>query len=66
MSHSGQHKWHPLCKEQRNVLLSWHVSTELFLSALQKVIQITHEEVSKDVHKQEDMVKKIGLQRYVT
>ncbi|NXJ48577.1 CCD60 protein, partial [Spizaetus tyrannus] len=31
--------------------------------SLQKVIQITHEEVSKDVHKQEDMVKKIGLQR---
>ncbi|KAK0681900.1 CCD60 protein, partial [Pygoscelis papua] len=30
---------------------------------LQKVIQITHEEVSKDVRKQEDMVKKIGLQR---
>ncbi|XP_076209490.1 coiled-coil domain-containing protein 60 [Aptenodytes patagonicus] len=31
--------------------------------SLQKVIQITHEEVSKDVHKQEDMVKKTGLQR---
>ncbi|XP_074897910.1 coiled-coil domain-containing protein 60 [Buteo buteo] len=31
--------------------------------SLQKVIQITHEEVSKDVHKQEDMFKKIGLQR---
>ncbi|NXQ93941.1 CCD60 protein, partial [Sagittarius serpentarius] len=31
--------------------------------SLQKVIQITHEEVSKDVHKQEDTVKKIGLQR---
>ncbi|KAM6193441.1 coiled-coil domain-containing protein 60 [Sarcoramphus papa] len=31
--------------------------------SLQKVVQITHEEVSKEVHKQEDMVKKIGLQR---
>ncbi|KAF1542118.1 Coiled-coil domain-containing protein 60, partial [Eudyptula minor] len=31
--------------------------------SLQKVIQIMHEEVSKDVHKQEDMVKKTGLQR---
>ncbi|NXH70601.1 CCD60 protein, partial [Hydrobates tethys] len=31
--------------------------------SLQKVIQITHEEVSKDVHKQEDMVKMTGLQR---
>ncbi|XP_074776819.1 coiled-coil domain-containing protein 60 isoform X3 [Athene noctua] len=30
--------------------------------SLQKVTQITIEEVSKDVHKQEDMVKKIGLQ----
>ncbi|XP_074743151.1 coiled-coil domain-containing protein 60 [Strix uralensis] len=30
--------------------------------SLQKVTRITHEEVSKDVHKQEDMVKKIGLQ----
>ncbi|XP_074776817.1 coiled-coil domain-containing protein 60 isoform X1 [Athene noctua] len=29
--------------------------------SLQKVTQITIEEVSKDVHKQEDMVKKIGL-----
>ncbi|KFQ95944.1 Coiled-coil domain-containing protein 60, partial [Nipponia nippon] len=32
-------------------------------SSLQKVIQVTHEEVSKDVHKQEDMVKTTGLQR---
>ncbi|XP_026715846.1 coiled-coil domain-containing protein 60 isoform X2 [Athene cunicularia] len=31
--------------------------------SLQKVTQITREEVSKDVHKQEDVVKKIGLQR---
>ncbi|KFV41853.1 Coiled-coil domain-containing protein 60, partial [Tyto alba] len=31
--------------------------------SLQKAIQVTHEEVSKGVHKQEDMVKKIGLQR---
>ncbi|NXF44637.1 CCD60 protein, partial [Oceanites oceanicus] len=31
--------------------------------SLQKVIQITHEEVSKDVHKQEDMVKKTRWQR---
>ncbi|KAM6051112.1 coiled-coil domain-containing protein 60 [Theristicus caerulescens] len=30
---------------------------------LQKVIQITPEEVSKDVHKQEDMAKKAGRQR---
>ncbi|NXL31149.1 CCD60 protein, partial [Glaucidium brasilianum] len=30
--------------------------------SLQKVTQITREEVPKDVHKQEDMVKKIGLQ----
>ncbi|KAM9281823.1 coiled-coil domain-containing protein 60 [Morus bassanus] len=33
------------------------------LPSLQKVIQITDEDVSKDVHKQEDMVKKTGLQR---
>ncbi|NXA23739.1 CCD60 protein, partial [Ibidorhyncha struthersii] len=32
-------------------------------TSLQKVIQITHEEVSKDVHKQEAMVKKTGVQR---
>ncbi|XP_032857347.2 coiled-coil domain-containing protein 60 [Tyto alba] len=32
--------------------------------SLQKAIQVTHEEVSKGVHKQEDMVKKIGLQRF--
>ncbi|NXT33270.1 CCD60 protein, partial [Pelecanoides urinatrix] len=31
--------------------------------SLQKVIRITHEKVSKDVHKQEDTVKKTGLQR---
>ncbi|NXN71540.1 CCD60 protein, partial [Himantopus himantopus] len=31
--------------------------------SLQKVIQITHEEVSKDVHKQEAMVKKTAVQR---
>jgi len=36
------------------------------LSALQKVTQMIHEEVSKDVHKQEKTVKKTGLQRYVT
>ncbi|NXC75488.1 CCD60 protein, partial [Anhinga anhinga] len=30
--------------------------------SLQKGIQTTHEEVSKDVHEQEDMVKKTGLQ----
>ncbi|KFQ61953.1 Coiled-coil domain-containing protein 60, partial [Pelecanus crispus] len=30
--------------------------------SLQKVIEITRKEVSKDVHKQEDMVKKTGLQ----
>ncbi|XP_064322752.1 coiled-coil domain-containing protein 60 [Phalacrocorax carbo] len=32
-------------------------------SSLQKVIQITHEEVPKDGHKQEDMVKTTRLQR---
>ncbi|NXJ01613.1 CCD60 protein, partial [Psophia crepitans] len=32
-------------------------------TSLQKVIQIIREEVSKDVHKQEDTVKKIGPQR---
>ncbi|KFV13412.1 Coiled-coil domain-containing protein 60, partial [Pterocles gutturalis] len=31
--------------------------------SLQKVTQKTHEEVLKDVHKQEDMVKKTGLKR---
>ncbi|KAM6052196.1 LOW QUALITY PROTEIN: coiled-coil domain-containing protein 60 [Chlamydotis macqueenii] len=31
--------------------------------SLQKVIQITHEEVSRDVHKQEDTVKKTGRMR---
>ncbi|NXE72007.1 CCD60 protein, partial [Cochlearius cochlearius] len=31
--------------------------------SLQKVIQIICEEVSKDIHKQEDMAKKAGLQR---
>ncbi|KFV16949.1 Coiled-coil domain-containing protein 60, partial [Tauraco erythrolophus] len=34
-----------------------------FFPSLQKVIQVTHEEVSKDVHKQEDIVKTTGLQR---
>ncbi|KAM6377965.1 LOW QUALITY PROTEIN: coiled-coil domain-containing protein 60 [Pluvialis apricaria] len=34
-----------------------------FFPSLQEVIQITHEEVSKDVHKQEAMVKKTGVQR---
>lgn len=69
MSHSGQHIWHPLWKEERNALLSWHVFTDFFFffpPALQKVIPITHEEVSKDVHKQEAMVKKTRVQRYVT
>ncbi|NXE11379.1 CCD60 protein, partial [Lophotis ruficrista] len=32
--------------------------------SLQKVTQITHEEVSRDVHKQEDTVKKTGQMRY--
>ncbi|KFP85921.1 Coiled-coil domain-containing protein 60, partial [Apaloderma vittatum] len=31
--------------------------------SLQKVIQIMREEVSKDTHKQKDLVKKIGMQR---
>ncbi|NXJ80253.1 CCD60 protein, partial [Trogon melanurus] len=31
--------------------------------SLQKVIQIMHEEVSKDVHKQKDLVKKTEMQR---
>ncbi|NXK05479.1 CCD60 protein, partial [Herpetotheres cachinnans] len=35
---------------------------QFFLSALQKVVKITNEDVSKDVHKQKDMVKKMGLQ----
>ncbi|XP_075625937.1 coiled-coil domain-containing protein 60 isoform X1 [Balearica regulorum gibbericeps] len=35
----------------------------LLFPSLQKVIQTICEEVSKDVHKQEDTVKKIGLQR---
>ncbi|XP_063207441.1 coiled-coil domain-containing protein 60 [Chroicocephalus ridibundus] len=35
----------------------------VFSSALQKVNQITHEEVSKEVHKKDAMVKKTGVQR---
>ncbi|GAB0196818.1 coiled-coil domain-containing protein 60 [Grus japonensis] len=35
----------------------------LLFPSLQKVIQTIREKVSKDVHKQEDTVKKIGLQR---
>ncbi|NWQ97914.1 CCD60 protein, partial [Burhinus bistriatus] len=34
--------------------------------SLQKVIQITHEEVSEDVHKQEAMVKKTGVQHLLS
>ncbi|NWU61810.1 CCD60 protein, partial [Pterocles burchelli] len=62
-----------LCSEDSvkiNVVSS-DVTTELaqakeqqpLFPSLQKVTQKTHEEVSKDVHKQEDMVKKTGLQR---
>ncbi|XP_054700421.1 coiled-coil domain-containing protein 60 isoform X3 [Grus americana] len=35
----------------------------LLFPSLQKVIQTIREKVSKDIHKQEDTVKKIGLQR---